>query len=386
MIYNLKHVDAKSRARLGEVRTAHGTFTTPRFMPVGTRAVVKAMPNEVLENLGADIILGNTYHLMLRPGAEVIAKAGGLHKFMSWKRAILTDSGGFQVYSLAALRDISDEGVAFHNHIDGAKMFLGPLESMRMQQILGSDIAMAFDECPPSMAERKVIESAVKRTLRWASICCESNARYNAEKHEADLDNSVPRQLLFGIIQGGVSDDLRISCMRSLLNLPFHGIAIGGLAVGEPPAEMYRICQVLAEAGLPDDKPRYLMGVGTPEDLVNCVMRGVDMFDCVMPTRNARNGTVFTSRGNVPVKAGRYADDPRPLSSECACPVCQRYSRRYLRHLFNVGETMAGYYVTLHNLYFYLTLMEKMRNAIAKDEFVAFAEEFLAKRQEGADE
>ena len=381
MIYKLEHKDANSGARAGVVRTAHGTFTTPRFMPVGTRGCVKAMPHADLESLGADIILGNTYHLMTRPGIETMAKLGGLHKFISWDRSILTDSGGFQVYSLASLRDISEEGVAFKSHIDGQKMFLGPKESMQMQQVLGSDIAMAFDECPPALSERKDIEKAVNRTLRWLKVCYESNREFN-EKQGGDF----PRQLLFGIVQGGVLNDERLRCLEGLLEYDLPGLAIGGLAVGEPPEEMYRVCNFLCDGHMPSDKPRYLMGVGTPEDLVNCVMAGIDMFDCVMPTRNARNGTAFTTYGNVPIKAGRYALDERPIEEGCSCPVCQRFSRAYLRHLFNVGESLAGQYLTLHNLHFYLKLMEDMRLAIFEDRLTSFAKEFLETRKRGEDE
>ena len=386
MNFKLEHKDSGSLARAGIVRTAHGTFTTPRFMPVGTRGCVKAMPHSELEALGADIILGNTYHLMTRPGKELVASMGGLHKFISWKRSILTDSGGFQVYSLAALRDITDEGVTFKSHVDGQKMFLGPRESMAVQQALGSDIAMAFDECPPALSERKAIEKAVNRTLRWAKICYEDNRAFNALPHEEGLDDSVPRQQLFAIVQGGVLDDERIRCLEGLLPYDFPGFAIGGLAVGEPTEEMYRVCELLCSSHMPSEKPRYLMGVGTPEDLVMCVMRGVDMFDCVMPTRNARNGTAFTSRGNVPVKAGRFAKDERPLEEGCPCPVCQRFTRGYLRHLFNVGESLAGHYLTVHNLYFYLDLMRKMREAILEDRTTEFASAFLSLRRSGENE
>ena len=367
----IKHIDKQTGARYGILHTPHGDVEVPMFMPVGTLATVKTLSPEELVDMGAGVILANTYHLSIRPGADIVAKAGGLHKFMNWNGPILTDSGGFQVFSLADNRKISEEGVQFKNHLNGDKLFFSPEIAIDIQEKLGADIIMSLDECIPYPSSYEYTKKSTERTIRWA------NRGLQAHKRED--------QALFGIVQGGDYEDLRRYCAEELSKMDFQGYSIGGTSIGEPKEVCFRMVEYAVKY-LPQDKPRYLMGVGSIDYLLGGIARGVDMFDCVMPTRNARNGTAFTLRGNVPVKAGRYADDPRPLSSECGCPVCQRYSRRYLRHLFNVGETMAGYYVTLHNLYFYLTLMEKMRNAIAKDEFVAFAEEFLAKRQEGADE
>ncbi len=366
--------DAATAARRGVLRTPHGEVETPVFMPVGTRGAVKTMTPALLDELGARLILGNTYHLLTRPGMDIMRAAGGLHRFMAWPRVILTDSGGFQVYSLAELRNITDRGVAFQSHVDGAKLFIGPEESMRIQQTLGSDIAMAFDECPPSTADRSLIETAVERTLNWADTCWESNRRFN--------ENGV-RQRLFAIAQGGTHDDLRARCIDVLLRTEFPGYAIGGLAVGEPVETMYRVTQFCCER-LPTDKPRYLMGVGTPEDVLNSVMRGIDMFDCVLPTRNARNGEAFTDSGDLPVKAGRYKDDFRPLQDGCACYTCRTFSRAYLRHLFNVGESLAGQLLTIHNLHFYLALMNDIRAAISGNTLAQFAKAFMEKRSNGA--
>jgi len=377
MIFNLEHNDTSSKARAGMLETYHGKIETPIFMPVGTRAAVKTLTPRVTKELGAQIILGNTYHLLTRPGSDIVEKAGGLHKFMAWNKPILTDSGGFQVFSLAKLRKITDAGVTFQSHIDGANLVLGPLESMKIQQQLGADIAMVFDECPPSMADKKDIQNAVKRTLDWAEICYESNQNFN------DLYKSnIPRQLLFGIGQGGIHDDLRTECIEKLKEIPFQGYAIGGLAVGEVAEEMYRITELSCDI-LPQNKPRYLMGVGTPENLVNSVLRGVDMFDCVMPTRNARNGTAFTDIGKIQIKAGKFKDDFEPVQNGCDCYTCQNFSKAYIRHLLNVGESLGGQLLTIHNIYFYLKLMRDMRKAIKNNKLSLFAKDFLLKYNNG---
>lgn len=362
--------DRGSAARCGQLHTPHGVVQTPVFMPVGTRAAVKTLTPHMLDELGAEIILGNTYHLHVRPGADVIASFGGLHHFMAWPRAILTDSGGFQVFSLAELRNITDQGVTFQSHIDGTRLFIGPRESMRIQQQLGADIIMAFDECPPATAPRDVIAGAVARTLRWARVCRDEHAR------AADAGN---QQALFGIVQGGTHEDLRRACAEELLTLDFTGYAIGGVAVGEPPEEMARITQICC-ALLPDDRPRYVMGVGRPEDILAAVQCGVDMFDCVLPTRNARNGEAFTPDGDLPVKAGRFKDDPNPVQPGCTCYTCRTFSRAYIRHLFNVGESLGGMLLTIHNVHFYLRMMAAVRAAIAAGTFVDYAAAFIARR------
>ncbi len=370
--FAVEHADAGSAARTAVIHTPHGDVETPAFIPVGTRAAVKTLTPRVLEELGTQIVLGNTYHLLTRPGPEVIEQAGGLHKFMAWPGPILTDSGGFQVYSLGDLRSIDDHGAVFRSHIDGAKHFLGPREAMKIQQQLGSDIAMAFDECPPSIAERNVIARAVERTIRWAGECYESNLEFNA---------CGGRQLLFAIVQGGTHDDLRGECIEALRATPFSGYAIGGLAVGEKPEEMYRVTELCCRH-LPSDKPRYLMGVGRPEDIVQSVLRGVDMFDCVMPTRNARNGAAFTDTGSLQIKAGRYKDDFTPIQTGCECYTCRTFTRAYVRHLLNVGESLGGQLLTIHNIHFYLQLMRDMRAAIREDRLALFAREFLGKREQ----
>ena len=373
MIFSVIDTDAGTAARTGVLHTPHGDVRTPVFMPVGTRAAVKTLTPRVISELGAEIILGNTYHLLTRPGPEIIEKAGGLHRFMAWDKPILTDSGGFQVYSLAGLRNITDEGAEFNSHIDGRKLFIGPREAMEIQQKLGSDIAMVFDECPPSTADISVVEQAVRRSVTWAGDCFELNREFNREGR---------RQLLFAIVQGGTNAPLRLQCIDQLCALPFAGYAIGGLAVGEENEEMYRITELCCEH-LPHDKPRYLMGVGTPDDIVHAVMRGVDMFDCVMPTRNARNGSAFTDRGSIPVKSGRYKEDFTPVQDGCACYTCRTFSKAYIRHLLNVNESLGGQLLTIHNIFYYLTLMNDMRAAIEQNRLAEFAREFFARRSAG---
>lgn len=349
-------------ARAGRIRCAHGEVTTPIFMPVGTRAAVKAVTERQLKEVGAQIILGNTYHLMLRPGEQIIEKAGGLHAFSGWDRPILTDSGGFQVFSLANLNKVTEEGVAFQSHIDGKRYMLGPVESMRIQNALGSDIVMAFDQFPPLPATRDAVEESVSRTTRWAQICRDQPLKEH--------------QNLFGIVQGGVYPDFRERSAKELVDIGFEGYAIGGLAVGEPAKEMYETIDVTTPF-LPEDKPRYLMGVGTPRNLIEAAMRGVDMFDCVMPTRNARNGTAFTWQGKVSIKAGKYAEDFTPLDPELDCYTSQ-FSKAYLRHLLNVDEITGLTLVTIQNLAFYLDFMKTLRQAILDNTLPAFYERVCA--------
>jgi queuine tRNA-ribosyltransferase len=346
--FTIDKVDPLSKARLGRMETAHGVIETPIFMPVGTRGAVKTLTHQQLIDINAQIILGNTYHLMLRPGMDVIEAAGGLHKFINWDRPILTDSGGFQVFSLANLNKITDAGVFFQSHIDGSKHFLGPDESMQIQKILGSDIVMAFDECSPYPCERSQLEKALERTHRWAERCRAFELK--------------PHQSLFGIVQGGVYEDLRVQSAKCLSGIDFEGIAIGGLSVGEP-AEMMNAMIDVVEPHLPKEKPRYLMGVGTPRNLIEAVMRGIDMFDCVMPTRNARNGTAFTWAGKINIKAARYAKDLSPLDPELDCYTSQ-FSKAYIRHLINVDEVTGLTLVSLNNLAFYLDFMDRIRQAI----------------------
>jgi queuine tRNA-ribosyltransferase len=360
--FTIHKTDGQSKARLGTLKTAHGDIETPIFMPVGTRAAVKTLTNQHLLDINAQIILGNTYHLMLRPGAEILEKAGGLHKFMNWERPILTDSGGFQVFSLAGLNKITHDGVHFRSHIDGSKHFLGPDESMRIQKAIGSDIVMAFDECTPVPCERKVVEEALERTHRWAQRCREY------ELH--------PHQNLFGIVQGGVHADLRQQSAQALAAMNFEGYAIGGLSVGEPAPIMYEMLEQTVP-WMPIEKPRYLMGVGTPRNILESVMRGIDMFDCVMPTRNARNGTAFTWSGKVQIKAARYSEDFTPLDPETPCYTSQ-FSKAYLRHLLNVDEITGLTLVTLQNLAFYLDFMRKLREAIKNDTWAQFYQKVCA--------
>ncbi len=361
--YELIKKCPKTGARAGRLHTPHGTFDTPIFMPVGTQATVKAMSPDELKDMGAGIILSNTYHLYLRPGHELVAEAGGLHKFMNWDRGILTDSGGFQVFSLGALRKITEEGVTFRSHIDGSKQFLSPEKATEVQMALGSDIIMAFDECVPFPAEHDYARKSTERTTRWAERCRKTHTR-------AD-------QALFGIVQGGMYKDLRTMSANDLVSLDFPGYAVGGLSVGEPKPLMYEMLEHTVPL-LPERKPRYLMGVGTPDCLVEGVMHGIDMFDCVFPTRVARNGTVMTNWGRLVVKNAEYARDFRPLDDQCSCYACRNFSRAYIRHLFKTDEIFGLRLTTIHNLHFLLNFMRKMRTAILEDRFLDFRQEFLA--------
>ncbi|WP_100371968.1 tRNA guanosine(34) transglycosylase Tgt [Bacillus sp. FJAT-45037] len=352
----------QSGARLGKVHTPHGTFETPIFMPVGTLATVKTMSPEDLERMNAQIILSNTYHLWLRPGHDIVKEAGGLHKFMNWNRPILTDSGGFQVFSLSNLRKIKEEGVHFRNHLSGEKLFLSPEGAMEIQNALGSDIMMAFDECPPYPAEYDYMKNSVERTTRWAERCLLA--------HQRPED-----QGLFGIVQGGEYEELRKQSAQDLVSMDFPGYAIGGLSVGEPKDVMNRVLE-FTTPWLPEDKPRYLMGVGAPDSLIDGAIRGIDMFDCVLPTRIARNGTCMTSVGRLIVRNAKYARDFRPLDENCDCHVCKNYSRAYIRHLIKCDETFGFRLTSYHNLHFLLNLMEQVRQAIREDRLLDFREEF----------
>ncbi|MGP6085497.1 tRNA guanosine(34) transglycosylase Tgt [Antarctobacter jejuensis] len=357
------------RARRGVIRTPRGEIRTPAFMPVGTAATVKGMMPESVAETGADILLGNTYHLMLRPGAERVARMGGLHRFMNWSKPILTDSGGFQVMSLAELRKLTEEGVTFRSHIDGSKHMLSPERSMEIQKLLGSDIVMAFDECPALPADRDRIAESMRLSMRWA-----------ARSREAFGDR--PGHMLFGIQQGGLEEDLRGESAEALRAIGFDGYAVGGLAVGEGQEDMFG-CLDYAPGMLPEDKPRYLMGVGKPDDIVGAVKRGIDMMDCVLPSRSGRTGQAWTRRGQVNIKNARHADDPRPLDEHCGCPACRGYSRAYLHHVFRAGEMISGMLLTWHNLHYYQELMAGMRAAISEGRFDAFEAEFHAQRAEG---
>ncbi|MFW3567932.1 tRNA guanosine(34) transglycosylase Tgt [Staphylococcus caprae] len=353
----------QSGARLGIVHTPHGSFETPMFMPVGTKATVKTMSPEELRDIEAKIILGNTYHLWLQPGNDIIKRAGGLHQFMNWDGPILTDSGGFQVFSLSNLRKITEEGVEFRHHTNGSKLFLSPEKSMQIQNDLGSDIMMAFDECPPMPSEYDYVKNSIERTTRWAERCLKA--------HQRPED-----QALFGIIQGGEYKDLREQSARELVDLDFPGYAIGGLSVGEPKPVMYEMVEH-TEQFMPKDKPRYLMGVGSPDALIECSIRGMDMFDCVLPTRIARNGTCMTTKGRVVIKNAKYADDLGPLDEHCDCYTCRNYTRAYIRHLIKVEETFGIRLTTIHNLHFLLKLMEDIRQAIREDRLLDFKDEFF---------
>jgi queuine tRNA-ribosyltransferase len=356
-------------ARTGVIVTPRGEIRTPAFMPVGTAATVKAMLPENVRETGADIILGNTYHLMLRPGAERVAKLGGLHKFMNWPRPILTDSGGYQVMSLAQLRKLTEEGVRFKSHVDGSEHMLTPERSMEIQRLLGSDIVMAFDECTPHPAEEGVAADSMRLSMRWA-------------RRSRDAFGDRPGYALFGIQQGNLYRDLREESSRALQEIDFDGYALGGLAVGEGQEAMFGVLDY-APAMLPAEKPRYLMGVGKPDDIVGAVQRGVDMFDCVLPTRSGRTAQAFTRRGVLNMKNARHQEDPRPLDPDCACPTCRNYSRAYLHHVFKAQEMIAATLLTWHNLHYYQKLMQGLRDAISAGALEVFVAGFHAQRAEG---
>ncbi|MCS6976129.1 MAG: tRNA guanosine(34) transglycosylase Tgt [Gemmatales bacterium] len=358
-------------ARRGRLVTPHGVVETPVFMPVGTQATVKGLTPEQLEALGVQIVLGNTYHLALRPGADLIAELGGLHRFMGWSRAILTDSGGFQIYSLAPTRTITDHGAVFRSHIDGALFELTPEEAVRIQENLGSDIAMCLDECPPFGTPRDRLREAVRRTIHWAQRC-------RAAHHRAD-------QALFAIVQGATDLDLRAECAAALVGLDFPGYALGGFSVGETPEQMRAVLRPSA-ALLPENKPRYLMGVGRPVDILDAVAAGVDMFDCVLPTRNGRNAQAFTRSGTLRLRNAAFRRDPRPVEEDCSCPACRRFSRAYLHHLFNVDEMLGPILLSMHNIAHYLRLMHDIRQAIEEGRFAQFHADLHAQLNQSSGE
>lgn len=351
-------------ARIGELKTPHGVIETPVFMPVGTQATVKSLEPEEVERLGAQIILGNTYHLYMRPGMEIMKNAGGLHKFMGWNKPILTDSGGFQVFSLAKLNKITDDGVEFASHLNGSKHFFTPEKSIEIQKCLGSDIVMAFDVCSEGNADYKTAKIAMERTHAWLDRC--------------DKALDTPNQMLFPIVQGNMYEDLRLKSLEAIKPYAKVGLAIGGLSVGEPKPVMYKILSLL-QPHYPEDKARYLMGVGSPDCLVEGVIRGIDMFDCVLPTRIARNGTAFTSKGKIVIKNGCYKDDHTPLDDECDCYVCKKYTKAYLRHLFNAGEMLGAKLLSYHNLHYLTHLMEDIKKAIREDRLLEFRDEYFKK-------
>lgn len=363
--YELIKTCKQTGARLGRLHTPHGVIETPIFMPVGTQATVKAMTPEELKDIGSQIILSNTYHLYMRPGHDLIERAGGLHKFMNWDKSILTDSGGFQVFSLGPLRKIKEEGVEFRSHLDGSKHFLSPEKATEIQNALGSDIIMAFDECAPYPADRQYVKNSLERTTRWLERC------KAAHKYPE-------RQALFGIVQGGMYKELREQSAREITAIDLPGYAIGGLSVGEPKEMMYEVLDYTVPL-LPEDKPRYLMGVGSPDDLLEGVLRGIDMFDCVLPTRIARNGTAMTSQGKVVVRNASYAEDFTSLDPECDCYTCRNYTKAYLRHLIKCNEILGARLLTIHNLHFLLKLMENVREAIREDRLLDYKKDFFEK-------
>lgn len=368
-IFTVRHSDPSCKARRGRLETAHGAIETPVFMPVGTQGTVKALSNDEVKGCGAEIILGNAYHLYLRPGLELIRKAGGLHKFMGWDRPILTDSGGYQVFSLAKLRKISDHGAEFNSHIDGSKHVITPEKAMDIQGILGSDIMMTLDECVHYPAARDYVEQSLDLTTRWAR-----RSKEYLEKRERSGDW---RQLLFGIVQGSTYVDLRRKAVEDLVAIGFDGYAIGGVSVGEPEKLIHEIGGYAASL-LPADKPRYLMGVGTPPDILEAIAAGVDMFDCVVPTRNGRNGQAFTAEGDLQLRNAEFKEDFRPIEASCGCYACRNHTRAYIRHLFNTEELLGLRLVSLHNIWFYVRLIQLSRTAIEEDRFFAFKESFIS--------
>jgi queuine tRNA-ribosyltransferase len=362
-MFELVKTDLFTKARCGRLTTPHGVVDTPVFMSVGTQGSVKAVDPRELRELGTQIILGNTYHLNIRPGMDIIRAAGGLHNFINWPLPILTDSGGFQVFSLATIRKIKAHGVEFRSHLDGSLLFLGPKEAMQIQRELGSDIAMVFDDCPPHTSTPREFRAAVERTMRWAAECREQPR--------------APGQMVFGIVQGGIDPHLREECAKALVGLKFDGYAIGGVSVGEPEPEMIRAVEI-TEPHLPTTQPRYAMGLGTPAQMVELVARGIDMFDCVLPTRVARNGTAFTRKGSISIKAGAYKSDFRPIEEECDCFACQHFTRAYLRHLLNVGEIVGLRMLSVHNTRMFVRTMEQARTAIENGTFAEFRRDFVA--------
>jgi len=364
--YQLLKKSSQCKARLGKVFTTRGVIDTPVFMPVGTNATVKGVANEYLQNCGAQIILANSYHLYLRPGAEIIEKAGGVQKFNSWNRPMLTDSGGFQIFSLNEIRKITEDGAEFQSHIDGSTHFFSPEKSMQVQKKIGADIIMCFDECTPYPATRKEAKDSIELSLRWAKSC----------KDEFYKDNAFEKQALYGIIQGSVYNDLRKISAEEMVKIDFPGYAIGGLSVGEPKEEMHSVLDGTVPL-LPEDKARYLMGVGMPEDLWECTERGIDMFDCVIPTRNGRNGQVFTSCGKINIRNAEFREDFGPLDPECNCPTCKGYSKAYLNHLVRAQESLYLGLLSLHNIYFMINLMTKIRKALENDTFLEAKKEFF---------
>jgi queuine tRNA-ribosyltransferase len=370
MFFKLEHTDSQSKARAGLLSTDHGIIETPIFMPVGTQGTVKTLSPRNLHEVNAQIILGNTYHLYMRPGHQLIRKMGGLHSFISWDRAILTDSGGFQVFSLKDLRKIDEEGILFQSHLNGSYHKFTPELVLEIQQALGSDIMMVLDECTPYPADRDYAEKSNELTIKWARQAREIFARWQPLYGH--------RQQLFAIVQGSVYKDIREKSARALIDLDFPGYAIGGLAVGEPKETMFEMTDFCTDL-LPAEKPRYLMGVGMPDDILNAIERGVDMFDCVIPTRNARNGTVFTTQGKMVLKAARFKEDPKPIDEHCTCYTCQNFSRAYLRHLYNANEILGLKLATLHNIHFYLWLVREARKAILENRFKAWKDEILVK-------
>ena len=374
-----KILKTEGRAKRAQMDTVHGTIQTPVFMNVGTAAAIKgAVSTMDLQDIGTQVELSNTYHLHVRPGDDVVKAMGGLHKFMVWDKPILTDSGGFQVFSLAGLRKIKEEGVYFQSHVDGRKIFMGPEESMQIQSNLGSTIAMAFDECPSSVASREYVQASVERTTRWLMRCKEEMKRLNALP-----DTINPHQMLFGINQGAIYEDIRIAHAEEISGLDLDGYAVGGLAVGESHEEMYRILDEVVPH-LPQDKPTYLMGVGTPANILEAVERGVDFFDCVYPSRNGRHGHVYTSNGKLNLFNEKYKLDGRPIEEECKCPACRHYSRAYIRHLLKAGEMLGMRLCVLHNLYFYNHLMEEIRDALDEGSFAQYKEQKLAQMEKKA--